>query len=122
MPKITSTNYQNKRRLVVECPMTHTFSLLGDRWRPILLWKVLQGFGTAAELRRQVPLVSRKMLHQELRALATHALVVRSTAIGSRGARYTATARGRSLSPVLRAALAWGKRQGRGEAVPLAAT
>jgi len=67
MPKPTSTNSQNRRRIVHECPMTYTFTLLGNRWKPIILWKISEGEDSSASLQRAIPIISRKMLFQDLR-------------------------------------------------------
>lgn len=106
--KPNSTNQLNERGLILGCPMTYTSSLLGRRWKPILLWKIHEGLATSAELKRAVPLVSRKMLFESLRELAETGLVAKH-GHGTQPPTYRLTPRGASLLPVLAAMLAWGE-------------
>jgi hypothetical protein len=72
--KLESTNYRNESGLIGACPMTYTNSILGKRWKPIILWKIHAGSRRFSELLREIPLVSRKMLYQELKELAERGL------------------------------------------------
>jgi DNA-binding HxlR family transcriptional regulator len=108
MTKPSSTNSRNVRRLVADCPMTYAFTLLGKRWKPIILWKIHEGCRTPATLRRSIPLVSRKMLFQALRELVEDGLAVKGAAAGA--PNYRLTRRGSGLLPALSRMLAWGRR------------
>jgi DNA-binding HxlR family transcriptional regulator len=109
MAKPTSTNQRNHQHLLSACPMTHCFSLLGSRWRPIILWKLIEGLNTQAALHRAIPLVSRKMLYQDLAVLIERGLVEKQPATArAHIPHYTPTALGLSLQTVLASALAWG--------------
>jgi DNA-binding HxlR family transcriptional regulator len=112
MPKTTSTNHRNKIQLISQCPMTHTFNLLGNRWRPIILWKLIDGLQTTAELHRAIPIITRKMLYQDLKALITHGLVTKSASVSRKSIpSYHPTPLGKSLKSVLSAALKWAEQQ-----------
>ncbi len=106
--KKTSTNFQNEQRLIIECPMTYTFTLLGTRWRPIIMWKINEGAETFSALQREIPLISKKMLYEDLAALVRRALVDKGPAESHSG-NYRLTPLGESLLPVLEAAWAWGQ-------------
>ncbi|MBS0659840.1 MAG: helix-turn-helix transcriptional regulator [Verrucomicrobia bacterium] len=109
MRKADSTNSANERGLIVGCPMTFTASVLGRRWKPIILWKIREGVELTADLRRSIPLISRKMLFQEVQSLLELGLISRQTRAGAaRGARYRLTELGQSLVPVLQAMIDWG--------------
>lgn len=89
--------------------MTYTTSLLGRRWKPIILWKIHDGCDTAAALRRAIPLVTRKMLHQELGQLVTDTLITKLPPSIHRGQpNYALTPLGESLLPLLEQMLEWG--------------
>ncbi len=88
--------------------MTYTNSILGKRWKPIILWKINAGSQRFSELQREIPLVSRKMLYQELKEL-THRGMLESEGHGV-GRRHRLSSRGESLIPLLRAMWDWGER------------
>ncbi len=112
MPKTTSTNQRNKIQLITDCPMTHTFNLLGNRWRPIILWKLIEGLQSPAELHLAIPIITRKMLYQDLKELVTHGLVIKITSTSRKHIPiYKPTPLGQSLKSVLRAALDWAEQQ-----------
>ncbi len=105
MRKTDSTNHRNERRLVVECPMTYTFTLLGKRWKPIILWKIHEGYSSPAELRRAIPLISRKMLFQDLLDLTHDGMVLREDGPQP---RHSLSTKAEELLPVLQGMQAWG--------------
>jgi DNA-binding HxlR family transcriptional regulator len=98
------------------CPVELTLTLLGGKWKPVILAHLKQRPRPYAELRRLIPRLSDKMLTQRLRDLRQQGLVEKS---GSPPRlRYQLTARGRSLAPVLQAMHDWGQQM----AQPLGAT
>ncbi len=111
--KQSSTNYANEAWLVRNCPFAYTLAQMGRRWRPALLWKLRAGPLHFAELARQLPRASEKMLTQEIQALVDAGLVERSAQPGR--TVYALTARGHELAPVLAAMYDFGERH-RGEA------
>src|SRR5258708_8988878 len=58
-------------------PTRRLLELIGDKWRPIIVYIVGQGTKRYGELRRHLPDVSKKMLTQTLRALERDGLVKR---------------------------------------------
>ncbi len=105
--KTTSTNYLNEQELILECPMTFTYTLLGKRWKPIILWKIHEGDNRFSSLLSSIPLVSRKMLFQELASLQERQLVQAEGEGTSK--RYRLTPLGESLMPLLREMWTWGE-------------
>jgi DNA-binding HxlR family transcriptional regulator len=108
MPKETSTNYEN-RQMLSSCPVTYTISLIGGRWKPIILWSLVHGTRRFSELKRGIPQITEKMLTQQLRELEADGLVNRQVyqEVPPR-VEYSLTARGQSLQPVLQSMLSWG--------------
>jgi DNA-binding HxlR family transcriptional regulator len=89
------------------CPVELTLTLLGGKWKPVILAHLKQRPRPYAELRRLIPRLSDKMLTQRLRDLREQGLVEKSG--GPLRVRYQLTARGRSLAPVLQAMHDWGQ-------------
>jgi DNA-binding HxlR family transcriptional regulator len=95
------------------CPVELTLSLLGGKWKTIILARLKQGPMRYGELRRMVPDLAEKVLTQRLRELQADGFITRVPAPESRATRYALSARGRSLSPALEALYTWGERAAR---------
>jgi DNA-binding HxlR family transcriptional regulator len=91
------------------CPTELTVSVLGGKWRVVILAYLKEGVHRYGELKRRLPGISGKVLTQQLRALAPEGLVER-TIYSDVPARteYRLTEYGESLVPVLNAIYRWG--------------
>ncbi len=108
--KLSSTNYENERKLNFECPFIFAISLMGKRWKPAILWKISQGFHRFGQLRREIPPISQKMLTQHLRELERDELITRTVyAEVPPRVEYALTDLGHSLEPILQQLNAWGE-------------
>ena len=94
----------------LECPVTRTLSVMGGRWKPVLLHYLMEKPRRAGELARLIPQASAKMLTQQLRELENDNIVHREVyhQIPPR-VEYSLTDFGESLRPVMDALCAWGK-------------
>lgn len=92
------------------CGVDVALTALGGRWRTIVLAAIKEGARGFAELRREVPGISEKMLSAALRDL-THAGFVRRTEVRRRPleVRYTLTDGGCSIAPALVSLNDWGE-------------
>ena len=84
------------------CPVERALTILGPKWRVVILARIKEGAQRYADLRRLVPRMSEKMLTQRLRELAADGLISR------RDGRYVLTPRGESARGVLQALYDWG--------------
>jgi len=48
------------------CPVEATIEVIGGKWKPLILWWLHQKTYRFADLRRQIPGISEKMLIQHL--------------------------------------------------------
>jgi DNA-binding HxlR family transcriptional regulator len=91
------------------CPLRTALNAIGGRWKPVVLYHLLQrphGFG---ELSRTLDGVSNKTLTTQLRELERDGLVSREVCDDARrSVRYTPTDAGVALRPVIRALIDWG--------------
>ena len=89
------------------CSMTRTMSVLGSKWKSIIIVGLTQQrrFG---QLAQRLPLISRKVLTEQLRELEEDGLV-RREAFAELPPRveYSLTAHGRALLPILDQLCAW---------------
>lgn len=97
-------NHQN-------CPVKLTTSIIGGKWKPILLFHLEGKTRRFCELQRLVPGLTKKMLTQHLRELERDGIVQRKVfAEVPPHVEYSLTRHGESLKPILKLMSAWGTR------------
>src|SRR6266498_5208499 len=91
------------------CPAEIAISLLGSKWKLLILRELFKGMRRFGELSRNVPGISQKMLTQQLRQMERDGLVSRKIypEVPPR-VEYSLTGIGSSLKPVLDAMHKWG--------------
>ena len=92
------------------CPAELTISLIGGKWKAILIYNLRRGPRRFGDLRRHSPGITQATLTQQLRELEASGLV-RRAAIGKErlaGVEYSLTEKGESLKPILYAMIRWG--------------
>lgn len=92
------------------CPVEATLSLIGGKWKGVVLWHLLQGTLRFNEIRRRLPDVTQRMLTNQLRELEADGFIVRTVypEVPPK-VEYSLSDRGRSLEPVIMALKAWGE-------------
>ena len=101
---------QNECRPLPACPVETTLTLIGDKWKVLILRDLLTGTKRFGELKRSLGGVSQKVLTAQLRAMEESGLVERKVyAEVPPRVEYSQTALGLSLRPILDAMQSWGK-------------
>lgn len=109
MRKANSTNTINKNRIDGDCGMAYTLSLIGGRWKPGILWRLVKGRLRYNELRKLLPDVSERMLVLQLRELEKDGLIRRIVyAEVPPRVEYELTEDGISMKQVLKNLSDWG--------------
>lgn len=95
---------------VQSCPVTTALSIIGGKWKVIILYHLQEDKKRFGELQRLVKGISQKMLTQELRDLEETGLVARKVyPVVPPKVEYSLTDLGRSLRPVLDQLCEWGE-------------
>lgn len=111
--KESSTNQFNKKAALDKCPVTITLEKIGGRWKPIILYNLMDATLRYSELRKSMPLISEKMLIQQLRELEEDKLVYRKVhPVVPPHVEYSLTESGKGLTPILHAMAEWGMKNG----------
>ena len=113
MHKKTSEEFPNqeKRQKHFECSIGFTMTVIGSKWRAIILWHITkQQLIRYGQLKKSIPYISHKILSQELKALEMDGLIQRiAYAEIPPKVEYKLTERGRSLEKVLTELCLWGR-------------
>lgn len=92
-----------------KCPVEITLSLIGDKWKALIMRDLLSGTKRFGELKKSVLGISQKVLTSNLREMEDNGLVERKVfAQVPPKVEYTLTDIGYSLAPVLNAMASWG--------------
>lgn len=99
-------------RLHHPCPVGIAISVLGGKWKSVILYYLLvQGEQRFSALRRLIPGVTQRMLTLQLRELEEDGLVARTVfAQVPPRVEYRVTPFGESLREIIMAMFAWGRR------------
>ena len=91
------------------CPVEKTLSVVGGRWKPLILFHIRHKACRFNELRRLMPTVTQRMLTQHLRELEADGIVLRRVLEQvPPHVEYSFTRKGRTLLPLLDAMAEWG--------------
>lgn len=90
------------------CPAARALEVIGEKWSLLIVRDLLPGSRRFTDLRHGLRDITPKWLTLRLRELEAAGIVERSHEPGRREVRYTLTAKGRDLAPVVAALNAWG--------------
>ena len=91
------------------CPVETTLSLIGGKYKSLILWHLSEGTLRFSELHKAISGATPKMLTQQLRELEAQSLIQRVVfPVIPPKVEYSLTDLGRSLMPVLIAMRDWG--------------
>ena len=104
-----TTNKIRYEKNQFNCPVEATLFLIGGKYKPLILWHLIEGPLHYMELQRLIPKATPKMLSQQLHDLQENGLIHREV-IPERPPKtlYSLTSFGESVIPVLDAMCNWG--------------
>lgn len=97
------------QQILPACPVETTLTLIGDKWKVIILRDLMGGTLRFGELKKSIGNVTQKVLTAQLRDMEDSGLVTRKVyAEVPPKVEYTLTQTGFSLKPILDAMQVWG--------------
>lgn len=103
---------QNKRQKDFKCSLGFAMTVIGSKWRAIILWHILKTQPIRyGELKKSIPNISHKVFSQELKNLEMDGLIERIVYDSNPPkVEYLATTRGKSLESILTDLCNWGRK------------
>jgi DNA-binding HxlR family transcriptional regulator len=92
------------------CPVAKAAEIIADRWTPLIIRELCFGPCTFGQLLFAMPLISRTMLTQRLKELASSETVAAEPKAHGRGHLYRLTGAGEDLRPLIEMMSEWGQR------------
>ena len=93
-----------------ECPFETAVDVIGGKWKPQILYYLLDGTKRFSELKRLLPGVTQQMLTQQLRQLEGDGIILRRVyAVVPPKVEYSLTDEGHKLKPVIHLMENWGR-------------
>lgn len=91
------------------CPVEAALSVIGGKWKGIILYHLLSETIRFNELRRLMPDITQRMLTKQLRELEADNIILRTIypEVPPK-VEYSMTDYGKTLAPVIEALLMWG--------------
>lgn len=101
---------QSIKKELPDCPVETTLTLIGDKWKVLILRDLLPGTKRFGELKKSIGSVSQKVLTAQLRTMENNGLIKRTVyAEVPPRVEYSLTELGLSLKPILDAMQNWGE-------------
>lgn len=98
-----------EKKILPACPVETTLTLIGDKWKVLILRDLMDGTKRFGELKKSIGSVTQKVLTAQLRAMEESGLVNRKVyAEVPPRVEYTLTETGYSLKPILDSMWNWG--------------
>jgi len=93
-----------------KCPIETVIHIVGGKWKPLILWHLLDSTKRFSELEKLIPEATQKMLTQHLRELENNRLITRTIyPTVPIKVEYSLSEYGLTLVPVLKVMCEWGE-------------
>jgi len=95
---------------ISDCPITGAIDIIGGKWKPIIIWLLLERPYRFGELHKTIPGMALKVLSRQLKELEQDGIVNREVfAEVPPRVEYSLTPKGKSLSGVMLQLSEWSK-------------
>lgn len=110
MQKVTfGENKVISNKKILDCPVATTVSLIGNKWKLLIIRDLFSGTKRFGELRKSLDGISQRVLTENLRSLESDGLLDRKVfAEVPPRVEYSLNETGLSLQPIITAMAEWG--------------
>ena len=92
------------------CPVTYCLSMIGGKWKPVIIFCIANGVDRFGVMQRSVPGITKQMLTKQLRELESDGIVSRTVfAEVPPRVEYALTEKGKSVLPIIDQMRSWGE-------------
>ena len=94
-----------------ECPITATIDVIGGKWKPPIIWLLMDGPMRFGELSKTMPDIALKVLSKQLKELEAHGIITRHAypEVPPR-VEYSLSEKGESLRDVMHSLSDWSRK------------
>lgn len=92
------------------CPVTFAMKLLGGKWKPIIIYMLMNDISRFGQMHRSIDGISKQMLTKELRELEASGIIKRKVyPVVPPKVEYTITDKGKLTIPAIQALAEFGE-------------
>lgn len=103
---------EKKYYAATDCPVTAALGIIGGKWKPIIIWLLLDGPLRFGKLHQAMPGIALKVLSRQLKELEEDGIIDRTVfAEVPPRVEYSLTEKGQSLTSVLNTIADWSRAQ-----------
>ena len=101
---------EKKYAVATDCPIAATIEVIGGKWKPIIIWILIQEPKRFGELHKSIPGIALKVLSRQLKELEAAGIINRAVfAEVPPRVEYSLTAKGQSLTTIMQSLALWSK-------------
>jgi len=93
-----------------DCPITSSIDMIGGKWKPVIIWLLMQESKRFGELHRSIPGISIKVLSRQLKELEHDGIIIRHAypEVPPR-VDYSLSEKGKTLRSIMESLANWSK-------------
>jgi DNA-binding HxlR family transcriptional regulator len=115
---IREEKLEKKYEHACDCPITAAIDIIGGKWKPIIIWLLIQEPKRFGTLNKSIPGIALKVLSRHLKELEADGIINRKAyAEIPPKVVYSLTEKGRSLQNIMESLATWSKDNIMGQAV-----
>jgi len=101
---------RNKYNKASDCPIAATIDVIGGKWKPIIIWLLIQDVKRFGELHRSIPGIALKVLTRQLKELEADGIINRKAypEIPPK-VEYSLSEKGKTLTGIMESLALWSR-------------
>ncbi|WCT14107.1 winged helix-turn-helix transcriptional regulator [Mucilaginibacter jinjuensis] len=105
---LATEKIEKKYDAAADCPIAATIDVIGGKWKPIIIWLLIQDTKRFGELHKFIPGIALKVLSRHLKEMEADGIIIRQAfAEVPPRVEYSLTEKGRSLTAIMQALAVW---------------